>query len=40
MILLAHHFELAFTPIYIGQLILGVWVGWQAAGACIERLRG
>jgi hypothetical protein len=39
MMLLAHHFEVAFTPIYIGQLALGVWVGWRVAGACVARFR-
>ncbi len=37
--LLAHHFELAFAPIYLGQLILGIWAGWRMATTFIHKLR-
>ncbi len=29
MMLLAHHFEMAFIPIYAAQFALGIWVGWR-----------
>lgn len=32
-VLLAHHVEMAFIPIYIGQFALGVWVGWRMVAA-------
>jgi hypothetical protein len=35
--LLAHHFEMAFAPIYAGQFFLGVWVGWRLMSAVTQR---
>ena len=37
MTLFAHHFELAFTPIYAGQFALGVWAGWRMATALVNK---
>jgi hypothetical protein len=37
MNLFAHHFELAFTPIYAGQFAVGIWAGWRMAAALVSR---
>ncbi|HEX4147972.1 MAG TPA: hypothetical protein VHY20_03250 [Pirellulales bacterium] len=37
MILLAHHFEPTFAPIYAGQFALGIWAGWRMAAALASR---
>lgn len=37
MTLFAHHVEPAFLPIYAGQFLLGVWVGWRLAAAVLRK---
>ena len=37
--LLAHHFEMAFVPIYFGQLVVGIWAGWHITTTVINKLR-
>ena len=39
MHLLAHHVEVEFIPIYIGQFCLGIWVGWQLVAGLSRYVR-
>ncbi|HEY5313095.1 MAG TPA: hypothetical protein VIK18_11275 [Pirellulales bacterium] len=40
MILLAHHFEPTFAPIYAGQFALGIWAGWRLMAALLHKFAG
>ncbi|HVC98279.1 MAG TPA: hypothetical protein VND64_31710 [Pirellulales bacterium] len=40
MTLLAHHFEAGFTPIYVGQFALGIWVGWRLVSTLLRKWPG
>ncbi len=40
MNLLAHHMEMGFIPIYLGQFCVGMWAGWQIVSGLSRYARG